>query len=329
MGRVLRIALPLALLASLAFVATQTRLIRSMTHRGHESIYVVMKATESDMEFWQVVQAGMQAAATQYDVAPQVVGPRLEKDVDQQIQILDDVIKKRPDGILLVAGDYNRLVPLVRKAAAEGITIVTLDSGLNSDVPVSFVGTDSVAAGYKAGREIVRLVPPGKEIAIISHIRGNATAIEREKGAREALKEQGRPAPIGTFFVENDLGKAYRIVTELVATHPNLGGIVALNENSTVGTGRALRDAGAAGRIKLVGFDNSKEEAQFLESGVVQALMVQKPFNMGYIGIRTLVDAMRGEKVPKVRHTASVLVRKSDMFTPENQKLLFPILQGN
>lgn len=329
MNRYLRIALPLALLGALAFILDHTSLIRSMTHRGHESIYVVMKATESDMEFWQVVEAGMQAAATEYDIAPKIVGPQLEKDVDEQIQILGEVIKKRPDGILLVAGDYNRLVPLVKKAAAEGIVVVTLDSGLNSDVPVSFVGTDSVAAGFKAGEEIVRLVPPGKEIAIISHIRGNATAIEREKGVREALKEHGRPAPIGTFFVENDLTKAYRIVTEILATHPNLGGIVALNENSTVGTGRALRDAGAADRVKLVGFDNSKEEAQFLESGVVQALMVQKPFNMGYIGIRTLVAALRRQKVPKVLHTASVLVRKSDMFTPENQKLLFPILQNN
>lgn len=329
MSKTLKIIVPVAVVSIAVIIVSLFGGLQLFGRRGHESIYVVMKATQSDMEFWQVVEAGMQAADTEYDVKPIIVGPKLEKDIDEQISILDQVIKDAPAGILLVAADYNRLVPLVERAAAKGIKIVTLDSGLNSDVPVSFVATDNVAAGRKAGKEIDQLVTAGKEIAIISHIRGNATAIEREQGVREALAEDGRPAPIGTFFVENDLDKAYRIVTDLVKTHPNLGGIVALNENSTVGTGRAIRDSDKAGTVKLVGFDNSKEEIEFLESGVVQALVVQKPFNMGYLGIRTLVEALRGRRVPKVIHTTSVLVFQNDMFTAENQKLLFPILQGS
>jgi ribose transport system substrate-binding protein len=327
MNRILKIVLPLVILAAAVLVISQTRVLRLIGRHGHESVYVVMKTTGTNMEFWQVVRAGMSAAATEYDVQPRIVGPELEKDVGKQIQILSRVIQRKPDGILLVAGDYNRLVPLAKKAAAEGVTIVTMDSALNSTVPVSFIATDNVAAGQKAGMEIARLVPANREIAIVSHIRGVATAIDREKGVRDALAKAGRQAPVGTFFAENDLKKAYRIVTELVRTHPDLGGIVALNESSTVGAGRALRDLGAAGKIKLVGFDNSEEEAQFLESGVVQALIVQKPFNMGYLGIRTLVEAMRGHSVPRLIRTASVLVRRNDMFTPENQKLLFPILQ--
>ncbi|HKJ85565.1 MAG TPA: LacI family transcriptional regulator, partial [Spirochaetia bacterium] len=77
----------------------------------------------------------------------------------------------------------------------------------------------------------------------------------------------------------------------------------------------------------LVGFDNSQEEIQFLEQGVVRALVVQKPFNMGYLGIRTVVEALRGGSVAPVIHTESVLVRKEEIFTEENQKLLFPIVE--
>jgi len=329
MHKVLRIVVPGVILLTLFFLFGRPFVDRLIRENTRHSVYVVMKSTGSDMEYWQIVRAGMQAAATEFDVKPIIVGPEFEKDVNGQIVILGRVLKKRPDGVLLAAADYNRLVPLAKQAKAEGVTLVTLDSALNSNIPVSFVGTDNVVAGTKAGEEIARLVPPGEEIAIISHVRGNETAIDREKGVREALSRIGRPAPIGTYFVENDLNKAYRIVTDLIATHPKLGGIVGLNENSTVGAGRAIRDSRAAGRVKLVGFDNSKKEIEFLESGVVQALVVQKPFNMGYLGIRTLVRAMRGEKVPPIIHTASVLVRKNDMFTAENQKLLFPILASH
>jgi ribose transport system substrate-binding protein len=107
-----------------------------------------------------------------------------------------------------------------------------------------------------------------------------------------------------------------------------LGGIVALNENSTVGVGRALRDLDVYEQVRLVGFDNSREEIRFLEQGIIHALVVQRPFNMGYLGIRTVVRALRGAEVDPVIHTDSVLVRQHEIFTEENQKLLFPIIEN-
>jgi ribose transport system substrate-binding protein len=294
---------------------------------GEEKVYVVLKTTGSHMEFWQIVRAGVQAAATEFGVEPLIVGPRWERDIDRQIEILGNVIERNPDAILLAASDYNRLVPLAEQAATAGIEIVTLDSALNSDVPVSFVATDNVEAGRKAGREIDKLVAPEARIAVISHIPGVATAIDREEGVRAELGERGPEQILGTYYSENDPNRAYEIVMRLVADYDDLGGIVALNENSTVGAGRALRDLGLAGEIALVGFDNSKEEIEFLENGVLNALVVQKPFNMGYLGIRTVMRVLRGEEVQPVIHTDAVLVRQSNMFTEENQRLLFPIVQ--
>ncbi len=303
------------------------RILDLFEPEGDEDVVVVLKTTGPHMEFWQIVRAGIQEAATELDVEPVIVGPRWEKDVDRQIEILGNIIEQQPDAILLAASDYNRLVPLAERAASQGITVVTLDSALNSNVPVSFVATDNVAAGMKAGREIDRLVGADKHIAIISHIQGVATAIDREQGVRQALETREAEHILGTFYSENDPAEAARIVRELVAAYPNLGGIVTLNENSTVGAGRAIRDLGLADEIPLVGFDNSKEEIEFLEDGVVEALVVQKPFNMGYLGIRTLVAAIRGRGVEPVIHTDAVLVRRDNMYSEENQKLLFPIVQ--
>ncbi|MFW6215623.1 MAG: substrate-binding domain-containing protein, partial [Alkalispirochaetaceae bacterium] len=205
-------------------------------------------------------------------------------------------------------------------------TIVTLDSALNSDVPVSFVATDNVAAGRKAGAEVARLLPPGRAVAIVSHIPGVATAIDREHGVRRALSEAGVREIPGTFYSDNDPARAYRITLELLETYPDLGGVVALNESSTVGVGRALRDEERYDEVILVGFDNSREEIRFLEQGVVRALVVQRPFNMGYLGIQAVVDALRGGDVEPVIHTGSVLVRREEIFTEENQRLLFPVI---
>lgn len=301
--------------------------LRVLDPPGDEVVYVVLKTTGPHMEFWQIVRAGIQAAATELDVEPKIVGPLWEKDVDEQIEILAGVIEEAPDAILLAAADFNRLVPLAEKAAARGITIVTLDSALNSDVPASFVATDNVAAGLEAGREIDRLVAQDKVIALISHIHGVATAIDREEGVKTALEHRDPQMVVGPFYSQNDLELAYQVVYDIVARYPDLGGIVAMNENSTVGAGRALRDLGVSERIHLVGFDNSQEEIEFLEDGTVKALVVQRPFNMGYLGIRTLVHAIRGRRVDRVIYTDAVLVRKVDMYTEENQKLLFPLVQ--
>lgn len=321
------IALVVGVIAVTFIILVGPGILELIDPPGDEIVYVVFKTTGPQMEFWQIVRAGIQTAATEYDLQPIIVGPRLEKDVDQQIEILAEVIDVEPDAILLVASDYNRLVPLAELAAERGITIVTLDSALNSSVPVSFVATDNVAAGIKAGEEIDRLVPRNRSIAVISHIPGVATAIDREQGVLEALSKRDPGLVLETRYSQNDLDLAYRITTDLVAEHPDLGGIVALNESSAVGAGRAIRDLGASERVSIVGFDNSQEEIEFLETGVFEALVVQRPFNMGYFGIRAIAEALRGKRVDPVIYTDAVLVRKDDMYSEENQKLLFPIVQ--
>jgi ribose transport system substrate-binding protein len=323
-----RIVAVLGILAAAAAIALGVPTLLSLLEpEGDERVVVVLKTTGRHMEFWQIVRAGIQEAATELDVEPSVVGPRWERDVDRQIEIFANVVDQNPEGILIAASDYNRLVPIAERAASRGITIVTLDSALNSDVPISFVATDNVAAGRKAGKEINRLVPMEERVAVISHIKGVATAIDREAGVRQELAVRDEDKVLGTFYSENDPDRAYEIVSDLLESYPDLGGVVALNENSTVGVGRAIRDLGLTDRVDLVGFDNSKEEIEFLEKGILEALVVQRPFNMGYLGIRTLVRALRGERVEPVIHTDSVLVRKDDMYTEENQKLLFPIVQ--
>ncbi len=290
-------------------------------------VAAVLKTIDSNMEFWEVVKSGMRVAADEFGVNLEIYGPWVESDISGQVGIMEDVVDDGPAVIILSATDYTALIPGVERAAAAGIPVVTLDSGIDSDLPVTFVATNNVEAGEKLGARIPGLLPPGSKVAIINHVPGATTAIEREAGVRRALEADGRYPVLGTWFTNNFEENAYAIARDLVAAHADLGGILAMNEVSTIGAAKALHDAGLAGKVRLVGFDSSLKEIVFIEEGVLAATVTQKPFNMGYLAVRAARDAVRKKPLARFIDTGSVLITPENLYLPENQKLLFPFIE--
>jgi len=289
-----------------------------------EPIRIVLKSIEGQpMDFWEVVTQGIDEAAKEFGVNVRISGPRFEKEINRQINIMNAVIDERPPLIVLAANDYKRLVASVEKADSLGIPVITIDSGVNSDIPVSFIATNNIDAGEKAGEEMKRLISLNsrKSIAIVSHIKETATAIDRETGVRKAI---GGEDIVGTWFCDVEPEKAYLITMELLKNE-SIGGIVALNEMATLGVARAIDESRASDRIFVVGFDNSVRELAYLEEGIIKATVVQRPYNMGYLSIKTAVEYLKGNKVGKFLDTGSILITKENMFKREYQELLFPV----
>ena len=289
-----------------------------------DPIQIVLKSIEGQpMDFWEVVEQGIDEASREFGVQVIISGPRYEKEINRQINIMDAVVAENPPLIVLAANDYKRLVPAVEKAASLGIPVITVDSGVDSIIPVSFIATNNIDAGKKAGVEMKRLILLNKRktIAIVSHIQGTATAIDREAGVREALKGEDIT---GTFFCDVDPEKAYQITMELL-DDKNLGGIVALNEVATLGVARAIDEKKASDKVFVVGFDNAVRELAYLEEGIIKATVVQRPYNMGYLSIKTAVEYLKGNKVVAFLDTGSILITKENMFKREYQELLFPV----
>jgi ribose transport system substrate-binding protein len=291
------------------------------------TVSVILKTIDTNMEFWQVVKNGMQVAATETGVNLEITGPWVESDIQGQIEITEKVLKNRPKVLILSATDYNRLVPLVQQAKDMEIPVVTLDSGVNSNIPVTFVATNNIEAAEKLAQYASGLLPPGKPVAIINHVPGATTAIEREQGVRKVLEEVGRNPILGTWFTNNFQENAYSIAKDLMKTHADLAAILAMNELSVIGAAKAIEDAGMAGKVKLFGFDNSLLEVKFMERGVLQATVIQKPFNMGYLSVKAAIDAVNKKALPAFIDTGSVLITPDNMYLPENQKLLFPFIE--
>ncbi|MDR2631463.1 MAG: substrate-binding domain-containing protein [Spirochaetaceae bacterium] len=291
-------------------------------------VTAVIKAIANDSEFWEVIKTGMRAGADEFGLDLDIQGPWAESDVEGQIRIVKNILEDRPPTVLiLAAADYTRLAPLVEVAVAAGVKVIAMDSGVDSPLPRTFVATDNVEGGQKVAAEMIRILEPGRKLAIISHVRGTTTAIDRERGVRGVLEKDGRYPILGTWFTDNFADRAYTITAEILREHPDLGGILTMNEISTIGAAQALLDSGAAGKIRLVGFDNPLGRINLIEEGIIAAVVIQKPFNMGYLAVRAARDAAENRDLPPFIDTGSVLIRLENLYEPENQKLLFPFVE--
>ncbi|HEY4390652.1 MAG TPA: substrate-binding domain-containing protein, partial [Paenibacillus sp.] len=221
------------------------------------TIIYVPKTIDTSIEFWEVMKQGVATAAKEFDADVHTVGTNTELDVDKQIQLLEQAIEEKPDAIILAATDYYRLVPVAEQIKAAGITLITVDSGLNGGVSESFIATDNYEAGRKAAQKLIENIHSDDLVAIMNFVQGSATAIEREKGVRDALSQNGVNLVQDTLYSNGSSKKAYQLTVDLLRNQPQLKGIIGLNEPSTLGAGLAIMDMGLKDKVKLVGFDNS------------------------------------------------------------------------
>lgn len=291
-------------------------------------IVVIFKSTDPAIAYWQIAKAGVETAAKEFNVQVSVVGPWEEKDIVGEIALVRRVIREHPQAIILAADDYNALVPVAKAVKRAGIRLLTIDSGLPPGVAASFIATDNVKAGEKEAALEARLLPPGSRVAILSFVKGTLPAIERERGVRDYLRGDPSIRIVGTWYSQDLRREAYAITTRLLAPGSRVDGIIALNEVATDGAAEAVARQKAGDRVALVGFDSDPIETTYLEAGVIRGIVLQKPFNMGYLAVKTAVELLKGERVPARIDTGSAVVTRENMNERENQKLLFPLLAG-
>ncbi|UKS26467.1 substrate-binding domain-containing protein [Paenibacillus sp. HWE-109] len=288
---------------------------------------LIPKTIDPHVEFWRVLNQGVSAAAKEYKTEVKVIGTKSESDIEEQIKLLEMAITEKPKAIILAATDYNRLVPTAQKVIDAGITLITVDSGLEGGLSASLIATDNYAAGRKAVETMKNYVQGPATYAIVSFVKTSTTQMDRENGVRDHLTQDPSIQVLDTLYSNGSEDKAYEQTKKLLSEHADIRGIFGLNEVSTIGAARALKELDPEQRIKLIGFDSSTDEVAFLEAGILQATVVQKPFNMGYLAVRTALEAYEGKKVKVNIDTGSEVITKENMYTSENQKLLFPFVE--
>ena len=241
--------------------------------------------------FWQTVHAGAVAAGEELGVEVRWNGPASEIDFSRQINVVDDFINQRVDGIALAPSHGESLVPIVERRMGE-------------------------------------ILPDGGKIAMIGTIPGSVSTTERENGFRETIQRDFPKLKIGPFqYGMSDRAKGLAVAEDILTAHPDLIAIFCSNESGTIGAVQAAKSKGVAGKLKIVGFDTSPTLIEDLESGNIDSLVVQNPFRMGYLAVKTLVEHLRGHSPEKRIDTGATVVTAANLREPSIQYLVNPPIQ--
>ena len=283
----------------------------------------IPKVVDGTNDFWTSLIQGAEMAAKEYNADIRVWAPEEENDVDGQNKLIERAIEEKPDAILISPSSFTESDQLLKKAKEQGIHISFIDSYTQEEVQDLTVATDNLEAGRSFGRFAKDLVGADDQIAIVSHVKGVSTAVEREKGFRTGLGSR-KDNIVDVVYCDSQYDKSYELTKELMKKYPDLKMIAGMNEYSSVGAARAVKAAKAENRIRVVGVDSSQEAVQLMEHGIFQGIVVQKAFKMGYVGVRETVKMLRGENYKKNINSGCQLVTPDNMYTSEIEKLLFP-----
>ncbi|MEO7651218.1 MAG: substrate-binding domain-containing protein [Bryobacteraceae bacterium] len=277
--------------------------------------------------FWQTVQAGAIAAGRDLGVEIEWNGAPMETDYSRQIQIVDSMIARHVDGLVVAAADRTALVQPLDRAAKAGVPVVVFDSGLDSTNYVTFIATNNFNAGQLAARKLAAMISGKGKVAVVMHAPGSASTMERERGFDEVMaKEFPSIEVVARQFGMSDRAKSRSAAENMLAAHPDLNGMFASSEPSSVGASLAIKSRGLSERVWMVAFDSSDGMIEDLKSGAIDAMVVQNPFKIGYDGVKTLVEFLNGKTPPKqIDLNAQVLI-KEDLDKPDVKKLLSPDL---
>ena len=276
-------------------------------------IKVIFIAMDSIDEHWLKVKAGTEDKAKELgNVDLSFNAPPGKVDANVQLQMVEDAITRKMDAILLAPLDKDALNPGIERAKAAGIKVIIIDSAVSTTNIDAFLATDNGAAGRLAADELAKLINSEGKIAIINAQAGAATAMIRENDFKDQIQKKYPNITIaGTQYSDGDKTKALNIATDFMTANPDLKGIYATNEGSTVGAGNAIQQAGKTGTVKFVGFDWSADTKSLIEKGVLQATMVQNPYQMGYLGVQAAVDLVSGKALAKKEIDTGVTVATS------------------
>ncbi len=291
------------------------------------SVALVAKSTQT--EFWLSVFAGARAAAAEYNLKLTVTGPETEEDYVAQNAMVEQAVTDGAEALVFSAIDFTNNASTIDAAAAAGVKVVAIDSNVDSDAVSAYIGTDNHAAGRMAAEAALDRVEGELRVGIVNYDVSSANGQGREQGAVERFAESGRVQVVQVINTLAEAQHAQADTTALLQQHPEINVLLAFNEPTSVGAAEAVRQMGLSDTVFLVGFDSNVATIDGLQEGAVDALIVQNPYAMGYLGVESAYQLLTGQGgTPEdVRDTATRIVDRDNMFTMDSQKALFAFEQ--
>jgi ribose transport system substrate-binding protein len=272
--------------------------------------------------YWQSVKAGAEAAGKEFGYEIQWNGPERETDRERQIQIIEDFIVQKVDGVVLAPLDKDALVPSVEKLDSLKIPTAIIDSAVATDKYITFAATDNYQGGVLAARRMGEILGGKGNLIVLKYVPGSASTTDRENGFIETIqKEFPGMKVVDSKYGQDTVETALQAAEDMLTKNKDVQGFYACNAPTAVAALQALQSQNRP-EIKMVGFDAEKALIDGLKAGQIDALIVQNPYKMGYEGVKAVAMAIKGQPVEKKIDTGVAVVTRDALDKPEIKTLL-------
>jgi ribose transport system substrate-binding protein len=284
------------------------------------TIVFIPKSTSATFYLFLVKGAKDRAKELGYTIDYQ--GPASESEVASQVDLLRNITRSKPAGILLAALDSKGLVPPVEDAVKAGVPVVMVDSGIDSDVPNASVTTNNYQGGFQAGVQMAKLLNEKGLVANLG-IQAGSVSSQRSLGFNDAIAKYPNMKVLPIQWTNADAAASMNIASDQLNGNPNIAGFFSACAPTAVGVCQAVKAKGLEKKVKVVTFDPSPEILPLFESGVIDCIIAQDPYQMGYQGVDYIDKARKNTSIEKKKvELAPVLITPENYKSAEVQKLL-------
>ena len=321
--RISRFYGPLAGAMSVAIIAAACSSAPAASTAGAKP-YIAIVSKGSQHQFWQAVQKGATDEAAAKGATITYEGPASESEVDKQLTMLQTALDKKPAAICFAALDSKAAGPLLQKAKDAGIPVVGFDSGVDSNIPVTTVSTDNIAAAGEAADKMAKLIGESGKVAVIVHDQTSQTGTTRRDGFVNRMKEKYPNIQVVAIeYGAGDPVKSADLAKAIMTANPDLKGFFGANEGSAKGVLNALKEAGKEGKIVAIGYDSGQQQIDAIKSGVMAGAITQNPVGIGAKCVDAALDAIAGKSLPKNIDTGYFWYDKTNIDKPEIAAVLY------
>ena len=253
--------------------------------------------------------------------------------VSVQVPILNAIIAKKPDAILIAPTDKIQLIAPLQAAVDQGIKVITVDTFIDDgmyqdgsgrgDFPLSYIASDNVLGGRMAARALAKSLNNKGQVYVSNTIPGISTTDQREEGFRLEIKNYPGITLLKTQFNDDDANKAAAQLQAVVARNPGLSGVFGANLFSAIGAADGVKAIGKAGKIKVVAFDAPTRIVNDIKSGLIDLAIAQHPAEIGYYGVVTAYAALTGQSIPVTIGTGFTVMDASNIDDPDILKFIY------
>ena len=286
-----------------------------------DTIVFIPKST--DVTYWLFLRKGAADKGNELGYKVDYQGVARESEIAGQVSLVSNIAASKPAGILMAATDAKALVPPVEQAIKDGVPIIMVDSGVDSDAPYASITTDNFDGAYKAGKLLAEMIGGKGKVINLGITAGSETGVQRSEGFIKAIQEYPEIQLLPVQWTSAEAATAMNITSDLLTSNPDINGIFSAAAPMGVGAAQALKARGLDKKIKLVTFDPSPEVLPLFEEGVIHGIIAQDPYQMGYRGVELLDTIIKGGAIENKKIQIPVAVITAENYDkPETQKLL-------